>query len=115
MNDTVISPTTLRIQLLNNLLRKTQILGGQLVFTTGFRALSPQQQMALLGLMQDFDDFTADNDPYGEHDFGAVEHEGIRVFWKIDYYDLSLRYRSDNPADPLLTRRVLTVMLAEEY
>ena len=50
-----------------------------------------------------------------EHDFGAFELEGQNLFWKIDYYDTGLKYGSPNPEDPRVTRRVLTIMLAEEY
>jgi hypothetical protein len=62
-----------------------------------------------------FDDFTPDNDPYGEHDFGSFEADGHKVFFKIDYYDKALAYGSENPADPAVTERVLTIMLASEY
>jgi hypothetical protein len=51
----------------------------------------------------------------GEHDFGMIRHGGLKVFWKIDYYDLNLRYGSENPSDPAQTRRVMTILLAEEY
>ena len=51
----------------------------------------------------------------GEHDFGSFEIGEQRFFWKIDYYDLSLCYGSNDPAEPTLTKRVLTIMLAEEY
>jgi hypothetical protein len=62
-----------------------------------------------------FDDFAEGNDPYGERDFGAVAVEGEQLFFKIDYYDQSQSHHSSNPADAAVTRRVLTVMLAEEY
>jgi hypothetical protein len=62
-----------------------------------------------------FNSFTADNDPYREHDFGAIEISGTKLFFKIDAYDRDLQYGSPDPADPELTVRVLTVMLAEEY
>lgn len=65
--------------------------------------------------MNEFDAFTPDIEPYEEHDFGAVEIAGQRVFWKIDYYDTSLEYCSPDPSDPAVTTRVLTVMLANEY
>ena len=58
------------------------------------------------------DAFTPDNDPYGEHNFGSFEHNGIRVFWKIDYYDRNVEYGSEDPSDPAQTTRVLTIMLA---
>ncbi len=62
-----------------------------------------------------FDDFCQANDPYGEHDFGAFEAEGHTIFFKIDYLDTDLTCHSPDPADPAVTERVLTIMLAEEY
>jgi hypothetical protein len=59
--------------------------------------------------------FTTDNDPNGEHDFGSFTLVGRKFFWKIEYYDKELRYGSENPADPGVTTRVLTLMLASEY
>ena len=70
----------------------------------------------LIGLsrkVENFSNFTEDNDPYGEHDFGSLVFEGQKVFWKIDYYDQDLKYWRD-PLDKAC-RRVLTIMLAEEY
>ena len=62
-----------------------------------------------------FSDFTEDNDPHGEHDFGAFDHAGDKIFWKIDYYDRDLQSGSPDPTDPEATTRVLTIMLAGEY
>jgi hypothetical protein len=62
-----------------------------------------------------FDAFTPDNDPYRERDFGAFEHNGDRIFWKIDYYDRSMTKGSEDPSDPGQTLRLLTIMLASEY
>jgi hypothetical protein len=62
-----------------------------------------------------FSNFTEDNDPYGEHDFGSFDLDAVKLFWKIDYYDRKLEYGSPDPADPAVTRRVLTILLAEEY
>ena len=50
--------------------------------------------------VQSFSNFTKDNDPHGEHDFGSFEIEGETYFWKIDYYDLAMQFGSENPADP---------------
>ena len=57
------------------------------------------------------------NDPYGEHDFGAISTPGDEsVFWKIDYYaDDRVEYGADDPGDPSRSFRVLTIMLATEY
>ena len=66
-------------------------------------------------LVELFDAFTPDNDPHQEHDFGSFDHHGETIFWKIDYYDLNLALASPEPADPAVTRRVLTLMRAEEY
>jgi Protein of unknown function (DUF3768) len=71
--------------------------------------------MGIYAVVQSFKDFTEDNDPHGEHDFGSFEYAGERCFWKIDYYDKAMEYGSDDPADPAKTTRVLTIMLAEEY
>jgi hypothetical protein len=62
-----------------------------------------------------FDDFCQANDPYEEHDFGAFEAEGHTIFFKIDYFDIDLACHSPDPANPAVTERVLTIMLAEEY
>jgi Protein of unknown function (DUF3768) len=62
-----------------------------------------------------FWDFTADNDPHGEHDFGSFTLVGRKFFWKIDHYDKRCEFGSEDPSDPEKTTRVLTLMLAEEY
>jgi hypothetical protein len=60
-------------------------------------------------------DFSDDNDPHGEHDFGSFELCSRTFFWKIDYYDSDLQHGSEDPTDPNKTTRVLTLMLAEDY
>ena len=62
-----------------------------------------------------FDEFNEDNDPYGEHDFGSFDLCGRKFFWKIEYYDRTMEYGSEDPSDPAKTTRVMTVMLASEY
>jgi hypothetical protein len=87
----------------------------QILITPGAGALAPEAFAELIGKVEAFDAFTADNDPHDEHDFGAVEVAGSRFFWKIDYYDLALRHHSPDASNPALTRRVLTIMRADEY
>ncbi len=108
------SAETLAIRTLNDAFRRT-FQGGTLMLTAGIVDLGLAAQRAILLKVATFDAFSGDNDPYGEHDFGAIDHAGSKIFWKIDYYDPSLTYGSDNPADPAKTTRVLTIKLAAEY
>lgn len=103
-----------RIRALNDDLRRLRT-GGRLVLTRGVAALGNPVVIQLLQAIAAFDAFSADNDPYDLHDFGAIEIEGHRLFWKIDCYDKQLEYGSPDPSDPEVTARVLTVMLAQEY
>jgi Protein of unknown function (DUF3768) len=105
---------TERIAELNDLLRKTFI-GGRIVITAGIAAMPEPDQAAIPAKVQAFDAFSPDNNPHGQRDFGSFSHNGQRVFWKIDYYDPSLTWGSEDPAEPAKTARVLTVMLALEY
>ena len=73
------------------------------------------EPIELAKIVQDYDDFSPDNDPYGEHDFGAFDFLGSKCFWKIDYYDPSLKWGSEDPSDTSKTTRVLTMLLASEY
>lgn len=107
--------STERIAELNDLCRRAMGVAGRLVQTEGINALSPDDQSVIREQVENFSDFPEDNDPYGERDFGAFDHNGQRIFWKIDYYDRTLTYGSENPADPEQTVRVLTIMLANEY
>lgn len=102
------------IAALNDRFRQT-FWGGQVMMTDEVSALSELTRIELFRSVQLYDSFVQDNDPYGEHDFGKVVVGGQDFFWKIDYYDNTLRYGSENPADPAVTTRVLTIMLASEY
>ncbi|MEM7197597.1 MAG: DUF3768 domain-containing protein [Pseudomonadota bacterium] len=106
---------TNRIAKLNDLLRKTFIIGGQMTSTGGIASLDENTQAKIFQAVRTFDAFTIDNDPYGEHDFGHVQVCGETIFWKIDYYDANLEYGSEDPSNPAITTRILTIMLAEEY
>jgi hypothetical protein len=99
---------------LNDAFRRTFI-GGAVMITAGVEAMPADQRRSLLQKVRAFDAFTEDNDPHGEHDFGAVEEGGARRFWKIDCYDRATEMGSPDPADPAVTTRVLTIMLADEY
>jgi hypothetical protein len=107
-------PTTDRIRVLNDDFRRSFV-GGLVVITAGVEAMPAEQRKSLLANVRAFDVFTEDNDPRGEHDFGAIDEGDVRYFWKIDYYDRATKFGSPDPADPGVTTRVLTIMRADEY
>jgi hypothetical protein len=106
---------TTEVRKLNDLLRCHWI-GGEIVISGEVsELLEPMALGDLLYAMGQFDSFSSDNDPHGEHDLGALEMFGHKFFWTIDYYNVSLDGYSPDPADPNLTYRVLTLRLASEY
>ena len=106
---------TKKIRELNDAFRQHFPATGRRYITDGIFALDSDDRDAILEKVRTFDSFTPDNDPHGEHDFGSVDPNGERIFWKIDYYDSACQHGSEDPADPAKTVRVLTIMLAEEY
>ena len=105
---------TARIRELNDQLRCKSV-GGRVVITRGIEALDSHAAAKVLAAVAGFDDFTEDNDPWGEHDCALLTVDGRPVLFKIDYYDLELQCHSPDASDPAVTQRVMTVMLAEEY
>jgi hypothetical protein len=103
-----------KISELNDALRRT-FAGGRVVMSAAFAALPEDTRRAVIAKVQGFEDFTKDNDPYGEHDFGAFDHDGERFNFKIDYYAPDMETGSDDPGNPVKTVRVLTIMLALDY
>lgn len=105
---------TQRIRELNDRLRRNST-GGRALITTGVAALGGEAVARIIRAIAIFDDFCNSNDPYEEHDFGSLDVEGQTIFFKIDYYDKTFTAGSPNPADPAVTERVITIMLASEY
>ena len=103
-----------RIRVLNDNFRSTFV-GGQIVMTQGVDALPIDTKARVILAVQSFSNFTKDNDPHGEHDFGNFNVEGETYFFKVDYYALGMEAGSEDPADPKVTTRVLTIMRADEY
>ena len=103
-----------KIRALNDAFR-TGMTGGKVLLTAGVDSLPSDVQAIVIRRVATFSDFTEENDPHGEHDFGSFEVAGRKFFWKIDYYDAAMKFGSEDPADPSKTTRVLTVMLASEY
>jgi|ERR1043165_6134817 hypothetical protein len=108
------NPSVAQIRQLNDQFRK-RLEGGLVFMTPGVAALGPAAVHRIAETVATFDDFHQANDPHHEHDFGSFNAEGQTVFFKIDYFDHRLREHSPDPADPAVTTRVITIMLAEEY
>ena len=107
--------STERIRELNDNFRLT-LKGGKVVITAGVQALPIDLAASALRRMQAFLNFTPDNDPHGEHDFGSFEEGGYKFFWKIDYYAKDdFTQGSEDPSNPEITTRVLTLMFVSEY
>ncbi len=122
---------TTRIARLNDMARQAMGIACTAVATVGFRSLPESDQSRVRELIETFDAFDDDNDPHGERNFGTIyqlddgrwtterprvrDDERERVFWKLDYYDRELQFGSEDAANPAVTRRVLTIMLADEY
>jgi hypothetical protein len=107
---------TERIARLNDIARTAMGIGSRVVQTEGIAALPPDVQSRIRERVETFDTFNPDNDPHGERDFGSFDVDDVgKVFWKIDYYDKSMEFGSEDPSDPGQTTRVLTIMLACEY
>jgi hypothetical protein len=102
------------VRRLNDAFRRT-LRGGRVVVTRGVLDMGSPAVGEVLRAVAAFDRFEPGNDPYGEHDFGSLKHLGVLIFFKVDTYDLDLVGYSPDPADPTVTARVLTVMLATEY
>ncbi len=103
-----------KIRAINDQFRKTGR-GGRIMLTQGIQAMGEKAVQEIIAKIASFDAFTSDNDPWQEHDFGKIVHDGQRVLFKLDYYDLAMKFASPNPSDLKVTTRVMTVMLVEEY
>jgi hypothetical protein len=94
---------------------RTTMTGGRVLMTAGVNALPSDVKATVIQRVATFSDFNIENDPHGEHDFGSFMLAGRKFFFKMDYYDSTMTYGSEDPADSAKTTRVLTIMLAEEY
>ena len=120
-----------RIASLNDLARRAMGVACTAVATVGFRSLPDADQSRVREMIETYDAFDEFSDPHGERDFGTIyqlcdgrwtterprlsDDERERVFWKFDYYDRNLQFGSEDAANLVITRRVLTIMLADEY
>jgi hypothetical protein len=98
----------------NDELRRN-LTGGGAFMTAGVAALGPDLAERIFEAIMLYDDFCLDSDPYGEHDFGSMKIDAHTILFKVDYFSKDMTQGSPDPADPSVTQRVLTIMLAEEY
>ncbi len=103
-----------RIRTLNDKLRR-DLTRGTVVMTPGVAALGAEAVHRLVQTIATFDDFCRANDPNSEHDLGVFDFDGNSIMFKIDYHDQSFNFHSPDPGDAAVTKRVMTLMLAEEY
>jgi len=102
------------IRMLNDDFRRT-FLGGRVCMSQGVGCLPAEKIARIQSIVQSFDDFSEDNDPHGEHDFGSFTFDGDKFFFKIDYYDATCTHGSEDPSDPEKTTRVLTILRVDEW
>lgn len=55
----------------------SHLVAGKVLLTCGIASLPLVQQNEVINKVKKFNDFTEDNDPYGEHDFGYFDYREI--------------------------------------
>ena len=69
------------------------------------------QRRSLLEKVRSFDALSEDNDPR----LRLYRRSRRQLLLQVDYCDRKTEFGSPDPADPAVTTRVMTIMLAEEY
>ncbi|WP_273728885.1 DUF3768 domain-containing protein [Brucella gallinifaecis] len=109
------SRKTAIIRELNDKLRQNDA-GGQVVVSGALAHEDSDLIQRVRDAVRNAEIATGDgNDPYSEHDFGSVDVDGERYFWKIDYYNKEMDAGSEDPSDARQTVRLLTIMCASDY
>jgi hypothetical protein len=94
---------------------RTTFRGGQVLLTASVTTLPDMVKASALEKVASFQDFNEENDPHFEHDYGSFDHCDREVWWKIEYWNETMDWASDDPADPEKTKRTLTVGLACDW
>lgn len=89
----------------------------RILSTPGIQALGSLAVQEVLHQALVFPDesFRESFEPHGDRDFIVVNHQGLKVWAKIDTFDLTMEWMSPDPADDEVTVRVLSLMLPDEY
>ena len=99
---------------LNDLARSAMGIASQVVVSDGVSGLSAEDLADVRHKIETYNGFMPGNDPHGERNSGSFSYAGETIIWKIDYQNLTLDGESDDPADPKVTTRVLTIMMASD-
>ncbi|MFT4929120.1 MAG: hypothetical protein ACI8WB_005250 [Phenylobacterium sp.] len=89
--------------------------GGRVILTQAIADLLPNERLAVIQAVREFEEFSQMTDPHMEHAFGVLMVNGRKVFWKIDYDYKRFLNDTTRPGDAAAIVRQLTVMLADEY
>ena len=92
-------------------------LRGLIVMTQTLAAMDPILVHKARVAIGRLDVFEPDNDPDGFHDFGAVEIDDQKIWFKINLYEAGSdkRYGAERPDNPVTTERVMTLMLPSDW
>jgi len=93
----------------NDAFRRTFV-GGRIVLSREILGLDIELRREIIRAVHTYDEWEPGND---KHDFGAVQVQGLKVFWEIKCFDLQLASASPDASDVAVTRRVLTIMREE--
>lgn len=110
---------TERIAALNDEARQGRDRTARIVFTTnlldalgdGSRLGDLRAQARVMKAMRE----CAFPEDCPERDMAWFEVDRVKAMMKIDYYDRAFEWGSEDPTDTSVTRRVITLMLPEDY
>ena len=81
----------------------------KLILSAHVSQLTRGEMFEIISLVKRFTNFTNENDPYKERDFGRVVFCDEVFLWKFDYFDESFTSFQENGI------RALTIMHESEY
>jgi len=97
----------------NDLFRSTMIESSHHKIILTAEVLESKYREEIITAVRSYRKFNADNDQYGEHDFGQVTVGQDQFYFKIDYYDKEFEFGVDPYEGPV--SRMMTIMSVYEY
>lgn len=101
----------------NDLFRQSwplPLVPGRFVLAPSVASRPGPFQSACLTAVRSCDVFPSNDGPYGAHDIGFFEIDGVSVCFKIELWDEHYRSHSTEPTSLKRTRRLLTIRLVED-